>query len=274
VTPAAIAEALQSADVLVWEGHVRDLALAAQGGVTVERAPPFVVLQGCSTLDRSDPFILLEHGTQALIATSAAIHSASGSAFARALFDSLVYDQDDLGTAVRDARNYLLALTELKRRRGYRDWTKTYRAALAFALWGDPTTPSPVGASRSKRPPVTWEVGDAQVLLTIPTQRLKRERVGRYVAQPLPRAMLGGLLLSDGDRPERRLKELFYGAFVAPLGVTVACPPAPEWEVVSLYAPATHTLSVLARPPGERADESAAAGTYALPLVPAARACH
>ncbi len=273
VTPAAIEEALRSADVLVWEGHVRDLTLAAEGGTTVDRTPPFVVLQGCSTLDRSDPFILLEHGTQALIATSAAIHSASGSAFARALFDSLVYDRDDLGTAVRDARNYLFALTELKRRRGYRDWTKTYRAALAFALWGDPTSLPPFAAASPKRPPITWEVDDAQALLSVPPRRLKPVRVGRYLAQPLPRAMFGGLLLRDGDGAERTLKELFFGAFAAPLGVTAACPPAPGWEVVSLYAPATHTLSVLARPPGERAGESAAAQTYALPLVPAARAC-
>ena len=55
--------------------------------------PPLVVLQGCYTLDRSDPFILLERGTQAIVATSAAIYSASGSAFARAFVDALLYDE-------------------------------------------------------------------------------------------------------------------------------------------------------------------------------------
>lgn len=273
VTPAAIQEALQQADILVWEGHVRDLTLAEEGGVAVERTPPFVVLQGCSTLDRSDPFILLERGTQAIVGTSAAIYSASGSAFARALFDGLVYDRDDIGTAVRDARNYLLALAELKRQRGHRDWTKTYRAALAFALWGDPTAHAPLTTAHPKRPPVSWEVSEAQVLLTVPPRRLRAQRAGRYIAQPVPRAMLGGLVLRAGDQPERTLKELFYTTLAAPSGVTAACPPAPGWEVISLYAPATRTLSVLARPPGDTAAQLVPAGTYPLPLVPTASAC-
>ena len=87
VTPAVIQEALEHADLLVWEGHARDLTLEERGGIAVERTPPLVVLQGCYTLDRSDPFILFERGTEAIVATSAAIYSASGSAFARALFD-------------------------------------------------------------------------------------------------------------------------------------------------------------------------------------------
>ncbi len=163
-----IQDALLHADLLVWEGHARDLTLEERGGISVDRAPPFVVLQGCYTLDRSDPFILFERGTESIIATSAAIYSASGSAFARALFDSLLYGGDDLGTAVRNARNYLLAVTNLKKQRGHSDWTKTYRAALAFALWGDPTARPPLATPASSVPPATWRLDDHGLSLIDP----------------------------------------------------------------------------------------------------------
>jgi hypothetical protein len=272
VTPAAIQQALGDADVLVWEGHARDLTLEEGGGIAVERTPPLVVLQGCYTLDRSDPFILIERGTQDIVATSAAIYSASGSAFARAFFDALVYDQADLGTAVRNARNYLLAVAELKQRRGHKDWTKTYRAALAFALWGDPTARPPLPTSAPKLPPASWRIGAQGLELTVPSKRLKTASVDRYTARPVPRAMLSGLILRGGDAPGREVKELFFAAVPAPTGITAACA-APGWEVLSQYAAATRMLFVLARPPGDKPGAGAAAGSFAFPLVADASAC-
>lgn len=267
VTPAAIREALARADLLVWEGHARDLTLEEQGGIAVQRTPPLVVLQGCYTFDRSDPLILLERGTQAIVATSAAIYSASGTAFARALLDSLLYDRADLGSAVRNARNYLLAVTELKKRRKHGDWTKTYRAALAFALWGDPTARPALALQPPKVPPARWQVNGAVLDLTIPKRRLKAATVGPYSAEPVPRAMLSGLILRDGDRPEREVKELFYDVLPAPAGILAACPPAAGWEVVSFFAPHTRTLSVLARPQGDTPGDASPAGEFRLALV-------
>jgi hypothetical protein len=268
VTPAAIQDALQQAGVLVWEGHARDLTLEQRGGVVaLEHTPPLVVLQGCYTFERSDPFILLEHGTQAIVATSAAIYSASGTSFARALFDSLLYDGTDLGTAVRNARNYLFAVTELKKRRKHADWTKTYRAALAFALWGDPSARPALPVEAPKLAPARWQVNADALDLTIPKRRLKTASVDRYTASPVPRAMLSGLILRDGDRPEREVKELFYGVVPAPDDVRAACAPAPGWQVVSLLAPHTDTLFVLARPEGDTMGRGAPAGDFRLPLV-------
>jgi len=271
VTPAAIQEALEQAGLLMWEGHARDLTLEERGGVAVQRTPPLVLLQGCYTLDRSDPFILLERGTQAIVATSAAIYSASGSAFARALLDALLYDGADLGIAVRNARNYLLALTELKKRRQHADWTKTYRAALAFALWGDPTTRPTLPVQPPKVPPAQWRPNGDGLDLTIPTRRLAAEGVGRYAIEPVSRAMLGGLVLHDteSDGTERALKELFYDVIAAPPQVTAACAPEAGWEVVSLFAPHTRTLSVLARPHGP----GTPAGDFHLPLAASANRC-
>ena len=267
ITPQVIQDALLHAGLLVWEGHARDLTLEERGGIAVDRAPPFVVLQGCYTLDRSDPFILFDRGTESIVATSAAIYSASGSAFARALFDGLLYGGADLGTAVRNARNFLLAVTNLKKARGHSDWTKTYRAALAFALWGDPTARPPLATPTSSVPPATWALNDRGLSLTIPPRRLEAATVGRYTAQPVPRAMLSGLILRDGDKPGRTVKDLFFTAIAPPAGKTRACPPAPGWDVESMYAPLTHTLSVLARPPGDTPSHPTPSGTFTLPLV-------
>jgi hypothetical protein len=271
VTPAVIAGALRGSDLLVWEGHARDLTLEQQGGLTTEEAPSFVVLQGCYTLDRSDPFILMQHGTVAIVATSAAIYSASGSAFAKALFDALLYDGADLGTAVRDARNYLLALTKLKRRRGHEDWHKTYRAALAFALWGDPTIRPKLAPRRPKVKPVRWQLGEGEIELSVGPGRLSKVEVDRFHVRPVPRAMLGGLILKKHDGSENReLKELFFTVQQGGEERSVACPPSGDWETVSLFAPRTRTLTLLAR--ANMLDRTRTQ-RVAFPLAPRVEAC-
>jgi hypothetical protein len=272
VTPQVIRRALADTDVLVWEGHARDLTLEERGGVAADRTPAVVVLQGCYTLDRSDPFILMERGTRAIVATSAAIYSSSGSAFARALFDSLVYDGADLGTAVRNARNMLLALTLLKRARGHADWTKTYRAALAFALWGDPTTRPALEKRKTGRTPVRWRLGDGTLSLSIPQGRLPRVDVGRYRAAPAPRAMLSGLILKDGERPERWVKDLYFTVQQTSRAASHVCPIG-DWNVVSLHAPQTGTLTVLVRSAWDHVDKGEPATEVRFRLVEDAAQC-
>jgi hypothetical protein len=273
VTPEAIQHALRGTDLLIWEGHARDLTLEERGGISTDTAPATVVLQGCYTLDRSDPFILMQHGTQAIVATSAAIYSSSGSAFAHALVDSLVYGHEDLGTAVRNARNYLLALTRLKRNREHQEWHKTYRAALAFALWGDPTLRPELPAKKPVLSPARWKLGEGELDLKIPERSLPASAAGSYYADPVPRAMLGGLVLQQTDAEKRRrLKALFFATEPQP-SPAAACAPSPAWDVVSLYAPRTRTLSVLARPDWERMHTGAEHGTFSFPLVPEGGSC-
>ena len=79
--------------------------------------------------------------------------------------------------------------------------------------------------------------------------------------------MLSGLILREGEKPGRTVKELFFTAAAAPPGKTTACPPAPDWEVESLYAPTTRTLFVLVRPPGDSPSHPTPTGSFALPLV-------
>lgn len=267
VTPEVSQQSLAQTDVLVWEGHPRDLTLEERGGIAVDVAPQIVVLQGCYTLDRSDPFILIEKGTQAIVATSAAIYSASGSSLARAFLDRAVNDGTDIGTALRDARNYLLAVAHLKRERGHQDWRKTWRAALAFSLWGDPFMKLPlrpgkptqsqsqwrfVDAAGDPTPPATRRSAPAPLAapaleLTIPKARLRPISVGKYRASPPPRAMLSSILWREEGDEHRSAIELFYTSakIAAPAAV---CAPNGDWGVTSLYAPRSKLLFVLALP--------------------------
>jgi hypothetical protein len=271
ITPEISRQALASTDVLVWEGHPRDLTLEESGGVAIESAPRLVILQGCYTLDRNDPMILIEKGTQAIVATSAAIYSAPGSGFARALIDAIAHEDADLGTAVRNARNYLLALAQLKRARKHKGWEKTYRAALAFALWGDPTYRVVLPAGRPDVRPITWTVDETALTLTIPRRRMREIAVDEFRAAPAPRAMLGGIVDRVGDI--RTAWEMFGTTRVVPPGRTHVCPPSDGWTVVSMYAPATETLTMLALPQWNKLDIRTKSGEFRFRLVPDAADC-
>lgn len=270
VTPSLTLRSLAATDVLVWEGHARDLTLEEQGGIAAVGAPDVVVLQGCYTFDRSDPFILMDKGTVAILGTSTAIYSAPGSALARAFFDAILYDRADLGTATRNARNFLLTLAQLQRAREHVDWRKTYRAALAFALWGDPTLRPHIEPGKPRIAPVTWKMGQEELTLTLPARNLQRISVGPYHAEPPSRAMLGGLLLRDGEK--RQLKELYFAVKNGGGAPRTVCRPGEGWDVISLYAPRTDTLTVLARPDWKVIGPTSAR-SFAFPLAGDSGAC-
>ena len=271
ITPEISRQALTSTDVLVWEGHPRDLTLEEKGGVAVDSTPALVVLQGCYTLDRNDPLILIEKGTQAIVATSAAIYSAPGSGFARALFDSLVHDGTDLGTAVRNARNYLLSLALLKRELGHVGWNKTYRAALAFALWGDPSYRVEFAKGRPEVRPIAWKLADDSLTLTIPRRRLREVVVEEFRSGPVPRAMLGGVV--EPVEGGRRATEMYGTTLKVAPGRTHVCSPGEGWNVVSLYAPATEMLTMLSVPDWKVLGISNESGEFRFKLAADADGC-
>jgi hypothetical protein len=274
ISASMIHGSMAATDLLVWEGHARDLTLEERGGVATAEAPEIVVLQGCYTFDRSDPFILMEKGTIALLGTSTAVYSAPGSGLARAFFDSLLYEGADLGSATRNARNFLLALAELKQQRRHGDWRKTYRAALAFSLWGDPTIRPQLRSGRPQITPVKWALEESQLSLRVPRRTLRPIDVGDYHARPEPRAMLGGLLLRVQGDDRRRLKELYFTVQdVGDAAPRAVCSPRRGWDVVSLYAPRTRTLTVLARPDWTLVDRPRQGAPVLFPLASDDTAC-
>ena len=54
---------------------------------------------------------------------------------------------------------------------------------------------------------------------------------------------------------------------------TVVCPPNPNWNVVSLYSPATQTLSVLARPDWLVMTDARESGSYRFVMAAAPEQC-
>ena len=274
ITETLVQRMLAETDVLVWEGHARDLTLEERGGIGATSAPEVVLLQGCHTFDRSDPFILMDKGMIAAVGSSTAIYSASGSAFAYALFDALLYEGADLGTAVRNARNFVLALAQLERSRGHPDWPKALRAALAFGLWGDPTVRPPLRPRKPTVPPVQWELGESALSLIIPARKLRAVTVDHYRAESPPRVMLSGLLLRDLRSGKRHLKDLYFTAKRVPAPFTTVCSPGKGWNTIALYAPRSGTLFALARPDWRKLRGSEATGRFVFPLAKGSEPCH
>src|SRR5262249_34089225 len=147
-------------------------------------APALVFLQSCLALTDAKAQPLIHRGAVGEVGSSTRTYSASGGAFSLAFFDALLYDDQPLGGALRQAKNFLLAYSLLKHRRLGDEARRTganRRAAWAFTLWGDPTLKLP----RPEKPagalaPVRHEVKGSTITLTVPDQAYDRVRSAKY----------------------------------------------------------------------------------------------
>src|SRR5262249_9693978 len=124
--------------VFLWEGHlstlVRDYRIHEW---TKPLRPPLVFLQSCLALAGPGPQPDWRRGAVGVIGSPSRTYSGSGGAFALAFFDALLYEDQPVGGALRSAKNFMLALAELKEKRlGPRSQLggANVRAAWAFAL--------------------------------------------------------------------------------------------------------------------------------------------
>jgi hypothetical protein len=85
--------------------------------------------------------------------------------------------------------------------------------------------------------------------------------------------MLSGLLLREAGTKRRRVKELFFTAQQVDDDLRAVCAPRPGWDVVSLLAPRTRTLFVLARPDWKVMEQPGPGGTFTFPLARNAGDC-
>jgi hypothetical protein len=269
ITPERIQRELPGHSLILWEGHPRDLTLDDDALPAPESPlpPASYFLQGCYTLDRSDPYVLVERGASAVLGTYMAVYSSSGSGFARAYLNAQLHAGATAGEAMTRARNYLLSVVALKKRRGHEDWRKTLRAALSFDLWGDPTAPLGVQSRAPRRQPVTSRLVRDRLTVRIPAARLPTASAGPYEATIRPGAELAGLYnFEEGDK--RRLSELFYVEVQVPesfgpepgLQATY-----PDETYAWIFSPRTRTLSVLIH---ETALPAHGAGNLSFQLVP------
>jgi len=219
VSAREIRQLLPRQDIFLWEGHYRTLVDSYRLGQWTEALPPqLIVLQSCLALNATDCGPLLQRGAVAVVGSPSRVYSGSGSAFALALVDALIHDQQSLGGALRQAKNFLLCYAQLKRDR-LGDGAKLYgsgvRAMWAFALWGDPTLQLPRPARPAEAlPAVGCEVAGHTIRWRLPEQKLAGVAAGEYYARTWPNGRLAGLLLGDAD--DRRLTPMLFAEVPLP----------------------------------------------------------
>ncbi len=182
---------------------------------------PVVVLQSCQSLDINTAHRIIGFGGISLLGSTTNIHSASGSTFAKAFTDGLLYGDQTVGEALRDARNYFFCLQDLKNQRGHKEQHKSMRVALSFRLWGDPEIRPLPGARRPpRRAPLTltWS-GRDQLTISLPPRRLAEVKTDRYRARMFPQAQAAGIV-RRGKAPDapRRLMPLYFFHTPVPRG--------------------------------------------------------
>ena len=181
---------------------------------------PLVILQSCHSLSEHTLLNITVRGGCGLVGSVTSIHSASGSAFMKALLDQAIYSGATVGEALRDARNYFLCLGLLKSKRGHKQQAKVYRVALSFQLWGDPEMrvfPAPVAKPVRRAVSGTF-VGTEAVSVRVPRRKFPDVRTERYAARIHPGSQVAGLVKRLKDKPYRRLTPTYFLRLSAPEG--------------------------------------------------------
>lgn len=181
---------------------------------------PVVVLQSCRSLDEPISKVIFHAGGTGVIGSVTSIHSASGSAFMHNMSGGMLYRQETIGEALRDARNYFLCLARLKHSRGHKEQAKAYRVAMSFRLWGDPelrvvshTLKQPV-----RRPVAASLAAGDKVQVRFPARHLPEVRTARYLARLFPGSQMAGIVTKLKGREERRVLPLYFFRFPLPAG--------------------------------------------------------
>lgn len=208
-------------DVFLWEGH--HSTLVSDYGVpqwTEPLQPSLVFLQSCLTLTEAEALPFLRRGAVAVIGAPTRTYSASGGAFTLAYFDALAYEQQSLGGALRQAKNFLLAYAELKDKRlgtAAKLGGASIRSAWAFTLWGDPTLKLPAAkppqnALASVRPVVRND----RITFQLPPSAYEEVRTDKFTAQLWPNGRLAGYVTKSAEEERKRLLPLLFAEVTLP----------------------------------------------------------
>ena len=183
---------------------------------------PLVILQSCHSLDQIVAAKVFRQGGVALLGTVTSVHSASGSSFAKAYCDGMLYRGQTVGEALRDARNYFLCLAKLKAQRGHKEQAKVYRVAMSFRLWGDPeATVLPKKPARARLAPVSAKfVAVDKVQITTPGRFLPECRTSKYIARMFPGSQAAGIVKRLKGKEHRRLMPTYFFVLPTPEGFT------------------------------------------------------
>jgi len=180
---------------------------------------PLVLIQSCHSLDQT-LLDTLTSGTAGIVGSKTNIHSASGSAFIKAFCDGLLYRSDTTGEALRDAKNYLLCVSALKKARGHTQYAKVERVAHSFHLWGDPELRLFNGLQNSQRlKAVSGKfVEPDKITITIPAKRLATSKTEKYFLRMFPGSEAGGILKRLKGKEIRRVAPIYFFRIPMPKG--------------------------------------------------------
>ena len=220
-TPDKVQRLMPDQDIFLWEGHYRTMVDEyGLPGWKEPLRPSLIFLQSCLALNEAEALPLFQRGAVSVVGTPTRNYSGSGGAFTLAFFDAMLYDDQSLGGALRQAKNFLLAYSLLKEKRlgsNARLGGANLRSAWAFTLWGDPTLklPRPTPA-RDALPPVRSRVERNTIVLTLPEAVYPKVTTEGYQAQMWPNARLAGLLKKEPNQDERRLVPFLFAELALP----------------------------------------------------------
>jgi hypothetical protein len=181
---------------------------------------PLMILQSCHSLDDSASEILTS-GTIGMLGSATNIHSSSGSALVKAFCDGLLYRDQTMGEALREARNYLLCVSALKTARGHKEQAKVLRVAYGFHLWGDPESKVFNGLSSSpKLKPVTAKfIGPDKIRIVVPKRRMSTSRTSQYFLRMFPGSEVAGIVKRLKNKDIRRITPIYFFRLAMPKDV-------------------------------------------------------
>jgi hypothetical protein len=218
---------LPRADVFLWEGHHNTL-IKDWGFVAWDEPlrPSLMFLQSCLALTEEKASPLFDRGAVAVVGSSSRIYSATGGAFSLSYLDAVLYDDQSLGGALRQSKNFLLAYSRLKDKRlgtQAKLVGANLRSAWAFTLWGDPTLrlpapPVPTSAAEAAR----CRIHGDTITLTVPPVA-GAEESGKYRVPYRPNERLAGLVRPAAD-DEKKLVPLAFAEVKLPNGPPGAMP--------------------------------------------------
>ena len=181
---------------------------------------PLVILQSCHSLNGTVAEQVFSRGGVGLLGSTTNVHSASGSAFAKAYCDGMLYRGLTAGEALRDARNYFICLARLKAKRGHKEQVKVYRVAMSFRLWGDPEMKIlPTKPPWARLSPVSAKfTATNKIQITTPGKFLPKCRTNKYVARMFPGSQAAGIVKRLKGKEHRRLMPTYFFVLAAPDG--------------------------------------------------------
>jgi hypothetical protein len=218
---------LPAADVFLWEGHhntlVKDWGFVAWNEPL---RPSLMFLQSCLALTEEKASPLFDRGAVAVVGSSSRIYSATGGAFSLAYLDGVLYENQSLGGALRQAKNFLLAYGQLKEKRlgtQAKLGGANQRSAWAFTLWGDPALrlPAPPAADGAADP-VRFRIRGDSITLTVPPTAGSEES-GKYRVPYRPNERLAGLVRLAAD-DDKKLVPFVFAEVKLPDGPAGATP--------------------------------------------------